>query len=152
MVTKAVEERNKARLLDDCHKKVDGATVEKTKTSHIVNHIKDPNYRRKPQEILSNLSKQETKSLIIARFAMLECGQNYGGTLSQKCSKCASIDDEDHRLNHCQRYSHLNYSNAVDKIDFRDVFSEDTDKIRSVMSAIGNVWDLKRGHGTMNVE
>ena len=31
---------------------------------------------KKPQTELSKLSKQETKTILIARFGMLECGKN----------------------------------------------------------------------------
>ena len=77
-VKKTIEERNKNRLLEDCHKKENGTLVVKSKTAHIIDRIENPSYQRKPLNVILQLTKQETKTLIIARYRMLECGRNNG--------------------------------------------------------------------------
>ena len=40
-----------------------------------VRPLRDPTYIRNPLKEIMNLSKHETKILIIARYGMLECGK-----------------------------------------------------------------------------
>ena len=42
----AVERRNKDRLLEECHKKLDGDKVIKAKTVHIVEKLNTSTYKR----------------------------------------------------------------------------------------------------------
>ena len=99
IVTNAVEQKNKSRLIVDCHKRIDGTLTRKTKTAHILNKIQDASYKRQPLEAITKLSKQDTKTLMIARYGMLKCGKNFKGTISKMCSTCNCPDDEEHRLN-----------------------------------------------------
>ena len=71
------------RILKDCHKMENGVSIPKTKTAHIIEHIQSETYVRKPQLDVTKCSKQETKSIIIARFGVLECGWNFKGTMSE---------------------------------------------------------------------
>ena len=128
---------------------VDGTKTEKYKTAHIISHLNDPNYMCKPQDILSQLSKQDTKSLLISRFHMLECGRNYKGTMDENCSHCTSIDDENHRLNHCPKYGQTNCHDSPNGVPFCDIYSDNVDKVRPVIASIGQVWDTKNGHGSI---
>ena len=127
IVKSAIENENKSRLINECHKQSDSETTRKTKTAHIVDKITDPSYSRQPQKELKNLTKQETKILIIARFGMLECGKNYKGTLSELCSLCCCLDDEEHRLNNCPKYDQTNFCNHPDKLSFDGIYSNDID-------------------------
>ena len=150
MVKVSIEDHNKSRLLEDCHKLSNGEMTEKTKTAHIVNKIKVPSYKHQPQEELKYLSKQETKAIIIARFGMLECGKNFKGTLNEMCSFCCNvIDDEEHRLNVCPKYDHLNYCNDAELVKFETIFSENIDDIKLIISRISTIWNIKTGHGSM---
>ena len=97
-VKKGIESKHKERLLDDCHKMVDGEKIQKTKTSTIADNITDE-YIRKPLNEIKNLSKNETRTLMMARYGMLQCGKNYGGSMQSICSDCNCLDDENHRLN-----------------------------------------------------
>ena len=96
------------------------------------------------------LSKNETKSLIMARYGMLQCGRNYRGTMSQTCSLCNVIDDEEHRLNRCPKYVDMNFYRAETYVAFETIFSGDVQKIRQILSRIEKVWNVKTGHGLMN--
>ena len=76
----------------------------KTKTAHIIPSLSGDTYTRKPRDDIIQFSKYDTKTLVIARFGMLDCGVNYKGTKSELCSQCNIIDNEDHRLNNCIKY------------------------------------------------
>lgn len=98
------------------------------------------------------MSKSEAKSVITCRYHMLECGVNFKGTQSETCSTCGVLDDEYHRLNNCVRYRNMNRYDRDDKINFRDVFSDDPVVLREIITEVTNVWNLRNANGTMNVE
>ena len=98
------------------------------------------------------MTKLQTKTLIVARFGMLECGKNFGGTIAGTCSNCNIYDDEDHRLNHCMKFKDMNYFNQVDKIVFNDVHSESADTLNEIIEKLQKVWNTKNAAGTMNRE
>ena len=150
IVQKAVEKRNKTKLIDDCHKKIDGILTPKTKTAHIIPTLNEPNYTRKPVEVLNHLSKKEAKTLVIARYGMLECGRNFKGTMSELCGNCHCIDDEEHRLNICPLYSNVNYHDCPVKTKFETIFSGDIDTIRLILTRIATVWNTGTGQGMIN--
>ena len=99
---------------------------------------------------LSFYNKQETKTLMIARFGMLECGKNFKGSMRETCSKCDVIDDENHRLNHCAIYRNVNLFDTQQKIDFFDVYSTDVNTVKTAIKHIENVWNVTNAHGSMN--
>ena len=150
MVRKSIEDQNKIRLINECHKQSEGKTIVKTKTAHIVDKLKDPAYIRQPTQELKHLSKQETKTIIIARFGMLECGTNFKGTLNEVCSTCCCLDNEEHRLNVCPKYN-FNFRNSSEQISFETIFSPDINRIRSILPRIATIWNVKTGHGSMSL-
>ena len=95
---------NRKRLLNECHKNEKGIQTPKTKTAHIIPELMTDTYKREPQEDIVQCTKHEWKSLIIARFGMLECGRNFKGSLNELCNQCHQIDDKNHRLNYCIKY------------------------------------------------
>ena len=150
IVKNSIEDQNQLRLIEECHKQSNGELTKKTKTAHIVDKIQNSAYIRQPQNELKYLSKQETKAIMIARFGMLECGKNFKGTLSEMCSVCCSvIDDEEHRLNVCPKYNQLNYCNNADPVKFDTIFSDNIDDIKLIISRIATIWNIKTGHGSM---
>ena len=94
--------------------------------------------------------KQRTKTIIMARSGMLECGKNFKGTMSDSCSKCGTIDDEEHRLNNCHKWAEIN-NVGKEKIDFNDIYSNDRIVLNRVLNidAIEKVWELKFANGRM---
>ena len=148
-VKRAIEKRNKLRLLEECHIKENGIQTRKSKTAHIIERIEDPHYQRKPTEEILHLTKQETKTLIIARFRMLECGRNFKGTMNNICEMCGCVDDEEHRLNSCINYVETNYSENLEKISFDTIFSSNIDTLRLIIERISTVWNVKTGNGSM---
>ena len=82
------------------------------------------------------MSKQETKTLMIARYRMLECGRNYKGTMSEYCNACSCLDDEEHRLNACLKYEHVNFSKDPVKVSFDTVYNDNANDLKLIMSRI----------------
>ena len=149
LVDEKIEIRNRARLLEECHKMVNGEKIRKSKTAHIVEHIKAETYTRKPSPEVLYLTKQDTKTIVISRFRMLECGINFKNTNSVLCSACKVTDDEDHRLNYCVRFKSINFHDHVEKVNFNDVFSTDTEVLKQVIAKIERVWNTRNAHGSM---
>ena len=86
---------------------------------------------------------------MIARFRMLQCGNNYKGTMNHICDTCDCLDDEEHRLNWCSKFAHNNFRNNPDKIEFDTIYSDDICTIRNAISRIRTVWDVSNGNGSM---
>ena len=82
---------------------------------------------------------------------MLECGKNFKGSLKELCNDCSSIDDENHRLNHCIKWGDTNLYNEIDKVDIDLIYSHDINVLRCVTSKVENVWNTKTAHGTMMI-
>ena len=59
-VKKSLEEHNKKRLLENCHKKENWTLVKKNKTAHIIDRIENTSYQRKALGEILQLTKQET--------------------------------------------------------------------------------------------
>ena len=149
LVEEKIEAKNRTRLIDDCHKMVDSQKVRKTKTSHIVDVILADTYKREPLPELQQLTKRETKTIIISRYGMLECGTNFKNTRSAICTICKTSDNEDHRLNHCIRYRTTNNHDHCEKVNFNDVLSTDSSVLKNVISSIEKVWNTRNAHGSM---
>ena len=75
-VLSRIEVKNKEKLLQECHKTVDGTETRKTKTASIVDKLNDPYYKWEPIAEIKKLKKSETRTLMIARYGMLQCGKN----------------------------------------------------------------------------
>ena len=117
----------------------------------IVETVKDEAYSCVPQTVVMKLSKYETKTLIMSRFHMLECGFNYKGKLSDRCASCDVLDDENHRLNYCTKYRDLNHCDNGTKVEYSDIYSDDPAVLRCIFGEISKVWNLRNTSGAMNV-
>ena len=147
--TLAIEEINKTRLRADLNKNENGTLIPKTKTKTIIDKLSAPDYTRKPESEIIQTTKNETKTCIIARYGMLECGVNYKGTMKPTCDTCNTIDNEEHRMNDCIKWK-SNDTNG--KVTFNDIYSNDINIVRSVITRIETVWNTKNAHGTMRTE
>ena len=78
---------------------------------------------------------------------MLECGRNFKGTLQETCVSCNTVDNEDHRLNHCVKYKPLTGKNEYMK--FHLVYQDKVEVIRPILAIVGKVWNATSAHGTM---
>ena len=149
-VEEKIEKRNKERILEECHKETNGTKTRKTKTKHIVDAIEEEEYARKPEKILTHLNKQQTKTLIIARFHMLECGNNFKGSLSEICRTCDVIDTENHRLNYCPKFRLINCYDSDEKFSFENIYSDDVATVKRTIEVIEKTWNTRNAHGTMS--
>ena len=105
----------------------------------------DDNYKRQPRKEIMRMTKLEAKTVITARYGMLECGKNHKGPLSLMCTTCNIIDDENHRLNVCPKWQHK----RMQCENFDKIFSNDICTLREIIPAIQNLWNVKSAHGTM---
>ena len=88
---------------------------------------------------------------------MLECGQNYKGSLDTLCRLCKTVDNESHRLNECLKYktnkqpptSHANSSPLTPYANFDDIHSCDKNVISPLLTKIEALWNTMTAHGTM---
>ena len=87
---------------------------------------------------------------MIARYGMLQCGKNFGGTMNKTCETCNCIDDEEHRLNACPKWENNNCYLSDIKVPFTNVYSNDCNVLRDILPRIEKLWDTKNAHGTMH--
>ena len=78
---------------------------------------------------------------------MLECGNNLKETMPEMCKTCNVLDDEDHRLNECRVYNDMNLVNKSTKANFGDVFSDENDKLNSILDHIENLCEFLYANG-----
>ena len=149
-VTAAVETHHWKKLKESCTSITAAGEHINTKTKHIYDQIQT-SYTRKPLPELIRLNKQRTRTIILARFGMLECGANFKGTLPENCRSCNVRDDENHRLNECKTWQERNRSLNPIKCDFQDVFSDSPDKLETICTEIENLWELKYSKGRMRI-
>ena len=147
IVKERVEVKNKIQLYDDLHKKENGEKVPKTKTKHIIQRLDSHAYQRAPTSELLHCTRQETKTIMIARFGMLECGKNFKGSINETCLSCNKFDDESHRLNYCEKFQESNLFGSDNKVNFNDIYSDNIDVIKSVITHIEKLWNVKTAHG-----
>ena len=107
-------------------------------------------YKRQSQTTILKTSKQETRTIMIARYGLLECGKNFKGTLREICIQCDTIDDEDHRLNHCPKWRENNLYDSVEKVNFADIYSNDLQIIRDINVHVEKVWNTHNSNGSMH--
>ena len=86
---------------------------------------------------------------MLARYGLLQCGRNYQGTSEKQCNLCSTVDDENHRLNFCPKWQSSNLFNAIEKVDFIDVYSDDLCTIRNAIMHIEKTWNTHDSNGSM---
>ena len=89
----------------------------------------------------------------MGRYGMLQCAANfeksYGG---KNCRECSVIDDENHRINECKVWEHINLYNVNEKLDFDLIYSENTVHCIKIVERILIMWDLGNGRNTMRCQ
>ena len=120
-----------------------------TKTQKIHEQLTTQTYIRAPIKEITKTNKTATRTLILARNGMLECGTNFKGTLPETCRYCNVIDNENHRMNFCTQWEDVNQAKQQEKYDFQDVFSKENDVLLSIMTHIEHIWELKYANGRM---
>ena len=149
LVNTAVRAKNKQKLLESCVQQQPSGEKIKTKTAYIYHNINNDTLINEALPEIRSSNKVNTKTIILARCGMLECGKNFKGSIPEICRGCGEEDDESHRLNRCKIWKHLNFSETVDKIDFSDIYSTDINVLLPVIKKIQKVWELQFGNGSM---
>lgn len=149
-VYEAGEFKNLEIMKQECYKCNNGNRVEKSKSKAILAELNDPLFNRKEKNVLLGLEKNEAKCIIMARYGMLMCGNNFKTLLGgQKCKTCDKLDDENHRLNECHNYENINWVNKSEKIDFGKVYSNDREVLKEMARNMTQVWTLTYGSNVM---
>ena len=71
-------------------------------------------------------------------------------TISEICSLCSTLDDENHRLNICPKWEDRNFSKRDTKVNFIDIYSEDIDTVRKIIVHNEKIWNTRTAGGSMN--
>ena len=103
-------------------------------------------YNGNPIAHLVSGNKQRTRTIFLAQNHMLECGKNMKGTMTENCTACDEIDDEQHRLVACKKWPNTNNNNDI---QFQNIYSENIDELNSIMIEIEKTWDTRYTNGRM---
>ena len=98
---------------------------------------------------LMQRNKQKSKTIVLARSRMLECGKNFKGTMNEVCPECRKTDDEHHRLNECRQWKDTNYADKSTNVNFNDIFSDSDYVLDEIIEKIETVWETKYANGKM---
>ena len=142
-VAKAVEIKNKEKLIEMCH----GAKGEKSKTKGLLNELMREEYKRTAYKSVFKKNRLKARVQIMSMFGMLECSKNYkngyGGNI---CRECEMLDDENHRINDCSKFKEFNLSV---KYKFDSIFSNDEDVVSRTVEVVMLIWNLENGKNEM---
>ena len=148
-VKKAVNTKNREKMIEQCVATKNGETTTKYKTSFVYEKIKTNTSDPKPLNEELSETKQRARIILIARSRMLECGRNFKGTMNEQCEECHVIDDENHRINSYRKWKETNRHDSTEKVEFDDVFCCEKLKLDKILEEIGKVWDLEYSHNRM---
>ena len=149
-VEKAAEKANIERLKSDCFTKERGDCRPKTKTKTILQYLDNPDYKRKPLEVMNYGSVLVTRAVIMGHYGMLNCKANFSsGSRNKACNMCSVLDDENHRINDCIKYKETNFYELGEKIDFSQIYSNNLANVIKVVEVILKLWDLGYGKNMM---
>ena len=142
---------NVKKLREECETKSRGETKEKTKTKFVLDKLGDDAYHRQPDSfILTNHSIEYTRALIMGRYGMLKCANNFSnGHGTKKCDVCNVIDNEDHRINDCSKWESINLVNSTSRICFDNIYMDEYQSCNAVVEVILLLWDLENGKNEM---
>ena len=149
MVKEAVDRKNKSKIVDDCTEQTEQGTKVKTKTSYIHTALTNAEslYKNEPLNEIINMSKLQTRTVVIARNGMLECGSNFKGTMNETCITCNLKDNEHHRLSECSKWKDNRNTNSSEGVDFQDIYSNSKCVLEKIINQIQSLWELTYGNG-----
>ena len=123
--------------------------VTKYKTSHILKDLQQGTSNLRIQTEILRGSRKRTRIIMMAKSRMLLCGKNFKGTLKEICDVCEEVDDENHRINFCKKWSEQNKLYTDQIINFEDIYSDENEKVNIVIKEIENLWDLEYNNNKM---
>ena len=147
IVEEATWNLNKKKILDLCMCK--GKV--RTKTKEITRIIENGTYQRGyNHNALFELPRHSVKTILMARYGMLDCAANYHGRYRTKlCEECGVTDNEDHRINSCRKWENVNLYGTEYNINFDIVFSNNIDELRQMSGCLNCIWNLENGRNEM---
>ena len=150
-VKTAAKTMNAGKLREECETKSRGETKQKTKRKFVVNRVNNNDYSRGPDGfILRNHSITHTRALIMGRYGMLKCANNFSnGHGTKMCDKCKVIDNEDHMINDCTKWEGVNLINKSQRISFNDIYLGNYEQCLEVVETILSLWDLENEKNEM---
>ena len=136
--------------MEECQARSRGTSRVKTKTKSIVEKLQSDNYKRVPLPLIRNLTSMQTRALIMGRYGMLDCKNNYAMKYGSKmCLDCDTVDDETHRINDCTKYRGVDGFEGREGINFEMIYSDNMCEAITVINTILSVWDLEHGKNTI---
>ena len=150
-VKNAAEKVNRARLKEECETKSRGETRQKTKTKFVVDKLNSRDYKREKDDFIThNQSILNIRALIMGRYGMLKCANNFSnGHGTKMCDMCKVKDDEDHRINACGKWEGINLINSSPKVTYDDIYHDDYERCLVVVETVLRLWDLENGKNEM---
>ena len=147
IVHDATWELNRKKILDSCQ----GKGKIKTKTQKIPQWLELNDYKSGyVNNVMFELPRNTVKIIIMARYGMLDCANNYRGKYGTKlCRACDMVDDEDHRMNNCVRWKDVNLHGRNYSIDFGAVYSSDIKTLEQMAGLLKRIWNLDFGKNEM---
>ena len=143
------EEQNREKLKEELFSKRRGQDKQKTKTLSLLEQIDDPSYERKPLKLMDK-NVLIARALIMGKFGMLRCAANFqNGYGNKECKECKVLDNENHRINSCKVYQHINLYNSPENVDFNMIHSKENSECMKVVEKILMMWDLANGKNVM---
>ena len=128
------------------------AKGEKRKTKFLLETLKEESYVRAPRMDILCKSRLRSRIQLMSMFGMLDCAKNYkNGYKDDLCSVCHTIDDENHRINSCTKFSDINLCNSLVKFDFCCIYSRDQDAVDRAIEVVGTLWNLCNGKNEMRL-
>ena len=149
-MNRAAEVMNVQKLKEQCETKSRGEDKQKTKTKFVITKL-NSEYRRAPDTfILRNTSIVYARALIMGRYGMLKCANNFSyGHGTKICDKCTVVDDENHRISVCEKWKDTNLVHSSEKLAFDDIYLDDYERCAKVVQRILSTWDLENGRNEM---
>ena len=137
----------KQKLLSACEEK----DKMKTKTMHIAKLLQDDKYLQNHyQNVIFDLPRHSVRTIIMARYGMLDCANNYKGKYGTKiCTTCNVIDNESHRINDCRKWKDINLFGKDLVINFDAVYSEDLNTLKQISNLLQSIWNLENNKNEM---
>ena len=151
-VYQAGEKRNKDLIIANCYKDK-GRSQVKTKTRLIIDDLEQTDYERGKNCIVQQLNKLEAKTLIMAKYGMLDCGKNFKMLYkTSQCDICDTLDDEQHRIFICPKWSGNTVLTPNNNCEFSDIVSQNLQRVKQVIKIVLEKWDLTNGKNIMKCQ
>ena len=118
---------------------------------HIAKLLQNDNYLQNHyQNVIFDLPRHSVRTIIMARYGMLDCANNYKGKYGTKiCTTCNVIDNESHRINDCRKWKDINLFGKDLVVNFDAVYSEDLNTLKQISNLLQSIWNLENNKNEM---